>query len=172
MTFGSFRRFPTPRTTERRSAATSVFRLGWHAAGEEINDRRLRLPIAVEPVIRNHSSGKNDADPQDQRKRAGNSGSLGRYILHIPRRHPAINAGVKYPYVQASQQQHDHFGAEENILIGAQRYRRKQERSTDDHDDESNRGPWQQAPGNFGYGNTLHRPAEETEIEHHGQAEE
>src|SRR4029077_15838968 len=100
MTFGSFRRSPKLRTIERTLAATLVFRLGWHAAGEEINDRRLRLPIAVEPVIRDHSSGKYDADTKDQGKRAGNSGSLGRYIIPIPRCHPAINARMKDPHVQ------------------------------------------------------------------------
>src|SRR5207245_8237092 len=135
------RRFRTVHTTGRKPAGTSVVRSIRHAAGKEIDDRRLRLSVAVKPVIRNHSSRKNDADPQHEREGAGNPGRFWRYPVQIPRRHPAINARMKNPQLQAYQYEHNHFGPEENILIGPQRYGGKHQSSADDHDDETNCGP-------------------------------
>src|SRR5260370_38834433 len=57
------RRSPSSSTTERTAAGPSARLFGGYATGEEIDDRRLRLPIAVEPVIGNHSSRNDDADP-------------------------------------------------------------------------------------------------------------
>src|SRR5690242_6982136 len=64
--------FPIVRTTERKPAGTSVLRVrrSRYAAREEINDRRLRLTVTVEPVIGNHSAGEDDAHPKDERKDA------------------------------------------------------------------------------------------------------
>src|SRR5487761_1359627 len=76
----SRRRLPTVHTTGRRPAATSVIGSIRHATGKEIDDGRLRLSIAVEPIVGNHSSRKDDADPKRQRKNSGDPGA--------PRRHP------------------------------------------------------------------------------------
>src|SRR5690242_17451181 len=129
-------RFRTVHTTERTPGVTSVLRLSLtrHATGEKIDDCRLWLPIAVKPVIGNHASRKNDGHPEHKREASGNSGGFWRYPVQFPSGDPAINARVEDPDVQASQQQHDHFGSEENILVGTEWYGGKKERSTDDHD--------------------------------------
>src|SRR4029077_8598222 len=102
----SCRRLRTVHTTERRPAVTSGRRSIRHAASKEIDDRRLRLPVAVEPIVRNHSSRKNDADPKHERKNTSNSGAPGRHPVQIPLRDAPINARVKDPYVQTCQQEH------------------------------------------------------------------
>ncbi len=82
--FVSFRRSASGSTTERTAAKTSLLRFGRFATGQKIDDRRLRLSIAVEPVIGDHSSRNDDADPQRERKRAGNPGRPGRHSVDIP----------------------------------------------------------------------------------------
>src|SRR5215813_6941557 len=51
----------TCRSTIEKTAASE---LRWHgnAAGQEVDNRRLRLPVAVEPVVGNHSPAKHDGD--------------------------------------------------------------------------------------------------------------
>src|SRR6202030_4663696 len=80
------RRLASGSTTERTAAGPdpSVRLFGGYATGQKIDDRRLRLPVAVEPVIGNHSSRKDDADPQDERERARNPGRPWRYGVRIP----------------------------------------------------------------------------------------
>src|ERR1700682_2917012 len=91
----------TGSTTGRTAANPSVRLFGGYAAGEKIDDLRLRLPVAVEPVIGDHSSREDDADPECERKRARNPGCPGRYPVGIPAGDPGKNARVKDQYVQA-----------------------------------------------------------------------
>src|SRR5262249_15269726 len=49
------RRSASRSTTERTAADPSARLFGGYATGQEIDDRRLRLPIAVEPVVGDHS---------------------------------------------------------------------------------------------------------------------
>src|SRR5882672_1892738 len=65
LTPGSSRR-STWRSTIERTAASE---LRWHgdAAGQEIDDRCLRLPVAVEPVVGDHPPAKHDGDPKGER---------------------------------------------------------------------------------------------------------
>src|SRR6202011_1478737 len=80
----SCRRLRTVHTTERRPAETSGRRSIRHATGKKIDDRLLRLPIAIEPIVGNHSSRKDNADPKRERKNPGNSGGPGRHSVQIP----------------------------------------------------------------------------------------
>ena len=149
-----------------------LLRLVGHTAGQVIDDRALRLPVAVEPVVGNHSSREDDANPQDKRERAGNPGRSRRRAGHIPRGYAAINARVKNPYVEPGQQKHSHFDPEENILVGPQWDRGKEQRSANDHDHEAQYGPWQKAPSDFRNRHAAHRPTKQAQVEHDRQAEE
>src|SRR5579883_1006480 len=164
-------RFRIAHTTERRRGVTSASRLRGYATGQEIYDRGLRLAIAVEPVVGDHAARKHDANPQDERESAGNPGRAWRFGGQIPGRNATINAGVKDPDIHAGEQQHNHFGSEENIHIRAQRYGGKQERAADDHEDESDHSPRQKAAADFGYRDAAHAPAEQAEVKHHSEAE-
>src|SRR5882762_1803386 len=166
------RRSASSSTTERTAADPSARLFGGYATGQEIDDRRLRLSIAVEPVIGDHSSRKDDADPKDQRERSGNPGYLWRYRISIPLGNAWKNARVKDQYVHAGEQQQKHFGSEENILIGTQRYGVKQQRAGDDHQDEPHDGPRLQAANNLRHRHLAHGPAKEAQVEHHRHAEE
>src|SRR5438093_5692518 len=114
---GLCHRSPTARTIENNIAATSVLGFRRHAAREVIDDRGLRLMVTVEPVVRNHSSREDDADPQNQRKRAGNSRGHWWSGITIPGRNTPIDVGVKDPDIHTGQGEHHHFDPEKNILI-------------------------------------------------------
>src|SRR5262249_3114462 len=103
------RRSALSSTIERTPAGPSVRLFGGHATGQKIDDRRLRLPIAVEPVIRNHSSRKDDADPQDERERAGGARCPWRRGVAIPLGDTWKNARVKDDHVQTGEQHQKHF---------------------------------------------------------------
>src|SRR5215831_13621469 len=63
---GSPRRSPNVHTIEKDLTMTSVFGLGRHATGKEVDNCRLRLLLAIEPVVGDHSSGKDHSDPERQ----------------------------------------------------------------------------------------------------------
>src|SRR5205085_7276485 len=79
----SLRRWPSGSTTERTAAKTSLPRFSGYATGQKIDDRGLGLSVAVEPVISNHSSRKDDADPQGEGNRPGDLGRPGRDSVDI-----------------------------------------------------------------------------------------
>src|SRR5262245_26108393 len=108
----------TCRSTTERTAASEL-RWHWDAAGQEIDDCRLRLPVAVEPVVGNHPPAKHDGNPQDKRNSSCSPHGLGRHAFSAPTGDLRIDAGVKYPCVYACHHQQDHFTAEEQVLIRA-----------------------------------------------------
>src|SRR5882757_4438733 len=111
---GSWRRSTCRSTTERAAASE----LRWHgdAAGQEIDDPRLRLPVAVEPVVGDHSPAKHDGDPEGERNPTSPPHRLGRHAVSVPAGDLRIDARVKDPCIQGRYDQQDHFTAEEEVL--------------------------------------------------------
>src|SRR3984885_1211310 len=171
LNFVSLRRQASDSTTERTAANPSVPRFGGSAAGQQVDDAGLRLPVTVKPVIGNHSSGNDDTDPQHEGKRARDPRCPRRHSIDIPSGDPRKNTRMKDQYVQAREEQQNHFDPEENTLIGPDRYGGEQQRAGNDQDDEARYGPWQQAANDLRYRHLPHGQTEQAQVEHDCRAE-
>src|SRR5262245_27292224 len=70
------------------------------------NSIGLQLLLLVEPVVRDHSTGDNNACPEDDRREPGHSGRRRRARASIPFRYPAKGAILEDPGIQDGEHQH------------------------------------------------------------------
>src|SRR5689334_3112913 len=98
-----------------------------HAAREQIDDRGFGF-VAVEPVVGDHPSGKDDRHPERKREGAGQFRRARRDRGAIPFRETTVHAAVvKDPGVERRRNQEHGLQTKEHVVVRAQRDGKKEQ---------------------------------------------
>ena len=127
---------------------------------------------AVEPVVGDHPAREHDRRPQHQRAHPATRAGRGGVHADVPLRQLRVDAVVEDERIEPRQDQQDRLDAEEDVQVGAERYRVEEQDAADDHDHEPRLRPRQQAPRHVRHRHVAEDEVDQPEIEQDGKADE